>query len=312
MPIDLSLFKETGFDETLPGSMLMPGIANEAQKRQQLQIAQELQRRMAEEQIANQPVERNYKQALIEQALAQAKRSNLMNAQDNEMRYADKIAKAEAEKILQKKRDARGMLEGVMSRYDIPGMESGPELNNLIASGVLPESATRFLRSPDGKSSFFTKEALQGAIEHLGQGDPLYMGQRKVETQQQGATSRNDATIASREREGEANRDLKRELARQKFQFDSDLRTMGQSMDKLMATYMEKMRGATDPEEYAYWRGLVEYATTQLAQRNPAASVNDINLQKFSQGQIPTQPRVAPVEPPRTAAQKPKVSAADF
>lgn len=298
MPLDLSAFTQTGFDPNLPGSGLMPGFANEIQKRQQLQIAQELQRRMAEEQIANQPNERANKDALTQQYLAQSRRYDRMTQDDQQMKYAEHIAKAKLADEQMNARKGVGVLDSLLQNADFDGHNE--RVKNALADPAFPSSARRFLE-PDPKTSNYTKDALRAAREHLTGADPYAMAQRKVETQQQGAALRNEENIVSREREGAANRQNKLDLATMHAKFTSDMKATQAKPDQLAAIYMENARTATTPEDRKYWDTLSNNVSKWYAQRNPQGQGTGLDIAATSAPGahgVVTKPNVATPQTP--------------
>lgn len=102
------------------------------------------------------------------------------------------------EQALEKARRAAGILSGIRSSYDLPGMDSSPALDSFVNDKEIPEEAKRFLR-PDPKTSNYTKQAIDAAIGHLNGYDPLQMKQLGIQTRESNANLRNENNLDSAE-----------------------------------------------------------------------------------------------------------------
>jgi len=155
-------------------------------------------------------------QMLLEEARAQQQFENQRNLQGDQLKndyMRAQIAQMQAaatrengtqkanlmkEQALEKARRAAGILSGIKSSYDLPGMDSSPALDSFVNDKEIPEEAKRFLR-PDPKTSNYTKQAIDAAINHLNGYDPLQMKQLGIQTRESNANLRNENTLDSAE-----------------------------------------------------------------------------------------------------------------
>ena len=188
-------------------------------------------------------------QMLLEEARAQQQFENQRNLQGDQLKndyMRAQIAQMQAaatrengtqkanlmkEQALEKARRAAGILSGIKSSYDLPGMDSSPALDSFVNDKEIPEEAKRFLR-PDPKTSNYTKQAIDAAINHLNGYDPLQMKQLGIQTRESNANLRNENTLDSAELRKQWELESKKELAAEKAKAASAAKSAQEQYNK--------------------------------------------------------------------------------
>lgn len=233
-----------GWQEVLAG--MSPFMAEQSAYNNEIQnkVRQAQAQQMIQEAIQKQqmlPFDMESKSANSEYMRAMAEKMRRDATQDNEMKYADKIAKSNAAKQLQQDRQSRTMLEGVLNaaRSD-RGLDTGPMLDNLMEK--LPEDVRSILR-PSPKVNMYTDNAMETAIRLLQERDPEAAKTLRTSIQQTGQTDRDAAKIASNEKIAQMKTDAMKTVAETKKSGSK------QSMENLASQYFESARTAGTPEE---------------------------------------------------------------
>jgi len=185
---------------------------------------------------------------------------------DADGRYADRMAKADALKQLEAARSARAALQGVQGSYNLPGYDPNQALDQLFQNKAVPDFVSPILR-PDANTNNYTKDALARAISSLEERDPLMMGQRKVETQQNAATERNNANIESRQRIAQWGNVQRQNLAALKA---------NKAIDKIEAgftKYTEMAFAANTPEERQVYQEMADKYKNAATEIKAASAV---------------------------------------
>jgi hypothetical protein len=151
----------------------------------------------------------------------------------------------------------------------------------------MPPEVAQYFGSPDKMS--MSKELLDAASRYAREQHPELAKNLRTTMQQEGATSRNDANIASRERLAEERNDLMKQIADAKAKDSGDganLKYLAESYQKQAEQYeMEKNQVKAD-----MYFAMARRAASVTAMKNPASGKQSIDT-----GKVANLPTTSPV-----------------
>lgn len=240
-------------------------------------------------------------EALIAEARSQQQFENQRNLQGDQLKndyMRAQIAQMQAastrengtqkanlmkEQALEKARRAVGILSGIKSSYDLPGMDSSPALDSFVNDKEIPEEAKRFLR-PDPKTSNYTKQAIDAAIGHLNGYDPLQMKQLGIQTRESNANLRNENTLDSAELRKQWELEQRDAQAAEKAKVASAAKSAQEQYNRSMNAYR------ADPTPENKQKALEDYKVLRASWLSKISNNPDMSAYMDTVGGIPEVP----------------------